>query len=91
MICPRARFCETQCRDIVSHLLYGTGWSGVTSGHAAIAEKRGFRLILVAARPESAPCRMSHLNFGTDFAYNFMSPVVGGGKLRRRYGKSSGN
>ena len=29
-------------------------------------------------RLESAPYQMAHLNFGTGFAYNFTSPMVGG-------------
>ena len=33
---------------------------------------------VVAARPESAPYRMAHLNFGTGFAYRLASPMVGG-------------
>ena len=33
---------------------------------------------MIAARPETAPYRMAHLNFGTGLAYNFTSPVVGG-------------
>ena len=46
----------------------------MTSGHAAIAEKRGFRLIMIAARPESAPYRVTMIGLARLLLYPLCRP-----------------